>query len=77
MTTARNDITGDLIKTRPANKAYRESPFWKSVEKENGPNNTRDATDSDGQPGHPNSPGPSSVPRGRDVEATTPVPEDD
>lgn len=31
--TAKNDITGDSIKTKGNSKAFRESPFWDNIEK--------------------------------------------
>lgn len=31
--TAKNDITGDSIKSKAANDKYRSSPFWEALEK--------------------------------------------
>lgn len=31
---AKNDITGDNIKSRPSNEAYRENPLWDKLEKQ-------------------------------------------
>ena len=33
--TTKNDVTGDLIQSKPATDAYRNSPFWDSVIKGN------------------------------------------